>query len=344
MFYKVEQKKSELEILRKESYTRGFDTGLKPLDENLSIKKGYPLFIAGAPHSGKSELIMEILLSLSINLGWKHFIYAGEGGEIEEVIADLCFKLIGKPYRKSDYKHMSESERSYAENFINDHFVFLSDEEDFTIKKFYKIVEQAEIELKIKFDTTLFDPFNDSIDESAKYGGTHHWLNHSLKYVRKISKKNKRVDILVNHIADVPTIIDKETNRAYKRPALPDEWNGGRTWLRRGFLMLLVYRPPTWLKDEKGQPYGENVSLVFVQKAKPKGVAKYGSVSKIYWDFKKNRYYWYDDVGNIVYAFNIEERQATINLTDKLKNNKNYGNENNNNEGFDINFEDHLPF
>jgi hypothetical protein len=210
---------------------------------------------------------------------------------------------------------MSDSEKIQAEMFIDEHFVFLSDEEDMTLKQFYDVVNKAENELGIQFDTTLFDPFNDAIDESQNHGGSHHWLNYELKQVRKISRKNKRIDILINHIADVQTTIDKETGQAYKRPALPDEWNGGRTWLRRGFLMLLIYRPPAWLRDANGEPYGENVSLIFVQKAKPKGVAKYGSISKLFWDWKSNRYYWKDGYGNHVYAFGVTEKQSEIKLT-----------------------------
>lgn len=321
MIYRVTDKINELSNLRENSNTRGERTGFKPLDDNLSLKKGYPLFVAGAPHSGKTELILEILLNTSVIHGWKHFVYLGENGDIEEQIADLCSKLIMKPFVKSMPNAMSESERLMAEMFINDHFVFLSDEKDIKLKDFYKYASEAEKRYNIRFDTTLFDPFNDALDESIKYGGTHHWLNHELKHVRRISKENKRIDILINHIADIQPTIDRETGKAYLRPALPNEWNGGRTWWRRGFLMLLIYRPPAWLKDDNGIPYGENVSLVIVQKAKPKGIATYGSTSKLFWDWKKNRYYWIDGRGDIQFAFKFEEKQVTLAIN---QNNEDY--------------------
>lgn len=314
-YYRVRQKTSQLTELRQKAVTRGENTGFEPLDKILSLKKGYPLFVAGAPHSGKTELIIEILLNTSVLYGWKHFVYLGENGEIEEVIADLCFKYIGKPYKMTDFNPMTESERVYAEMFIDNHFVFLSDEKDLTLSQFFELVEEAEKNLNIKFDTTLFDPFNDLVDESKEYGGTHHWLNIELKKIRKISKKAERLDILINHIADVETQIDKETKQPYIRAALPNEWNGGRTWWRRGYLMLLIYRPPAWLKDLNGEPYGENVSLVIVQKAKPKGVAKYGATGKLFWDWKINRYYWLDGYSNRKYAFEVAEKQEEIKLT-----------------------------
>lgn len=303
-FFKAHQKTSELQDLRNNGWVRGLDTGFEPLDAICSLKKGYPIFIAGAPHHGKTEFTIEMLLNTSVLHGWNHFLYLGENGEVEEVIAELCYKYICKPFKSKSEYSMSETERIQAEMFIDKHFVFCDDSKDMTLSEFYKEAERAEKQYGIKFDTTLFDPFNDAIDESVASGGTHHWLNRELKLIRKISKKNNRIDILINHIADVPTSYDSETKKAYIRPALPNEWNGGRTWWRRGFLMFLVYVPPAWLKDENGEPYGENVSLICIQKAKPKGVAIYNRQAKLKWDWKMNRYFW-DTNGYRQFAFMI---------------------------------------
>lgn len=297
-YFKANQKISDLSKLRLDGWVKGNDTGFEPLDVIFSLKKGYPLFIAGAPHHGKTEFTLELLLYSSILHGWKHFIYLGENGEVEEVIADLCYKYIGKPFKMKSEFSMSESERLQAEMFIDEHFVFLDDSRDYSIKEFHKLALQAEVEYGITFSTTLFDPFNDVVDGTKEFGNrTDLWLTNDLKEVRRTSKKYNRIDILVNHIADIQTITDKGTGNRYMPPALPNEWSGGRTWWRRAFGMLLIYRPPKWLRDENGNEYGENVTLVFVQKAKPKGIGKLG-VAKIMWDWKKNRYFWEDSFGN----------------------------------------------
>ena len=311
-YHKSEHKTSELNKLRTSGWVKGESTGFINIDESFTLLKGYPIFFAGAPHSGKTEVVMEILLNTSVLHGWKHFVYLGENGDVEEIIADLCHKYICKPFKEQSGYAMSETERAQAEMFIGEHFVFLDDEKDMTLTEYYEEVEMAEKEYGIKFDTTLFDPFNDAVDESGAMGGTHHFLNRELKMVRKVSKANKRIDILINHIADVATIVDKDTGNAYLRPALPNEWNGGRTWWRRGFLMLLVYRPPAWLKDENGMEYGENVSLLMVQKAKPKGIATYGSTTRLFWDWKYNRYYWKDTHGTRQFAFEINKPKETL--------------------------------
>ena len=177
------------------------------------------------------------------------------------------------------------------------------------ITGFYDCVLEAEKELGIKFDGTLFDPFNDIEEELIKFNGREDkFLAYALKEVRKSSKSNKRIDFIITHIADVRAVTDKEGNR-YMPAALPNEWSGGRTWWRRAFLMILVYRPPTFLKDENGKNYEENETLIICQKAKPKGIAKLGKKS-IFWDWKKNRYYNYVN-GQILYSCEKYEKQYT---------------------------------
>lgn len=275
--------------LRIENVERGVPCGIVSLNEYFSLKKGYPLFIAGAPYSGKTEFTLEILMNTSILYGWKHFIYLGEGGDAEKVFAELISKYVNKPFTRGEYS-MSDIDAAKAQLFVSKHFILANHDLDFTIKEFYDMVNTCEKELNIKFDTTTFDPFNDIKEEVEYFGGREDkYLANALKQVRVDAKKNDRLNILVNHIADVRAVTDKSGNR-YMPVALPNEWAGGRTWWRRAFTMLLIYRPPTFLQDENGQPFKENETQVYIQKSKPKGVGKIG-MARIFYDWKKNRYY-----------------------------------------------------
>lgn len=260
--------------------------GLKSLDEIVGFKKGFPVFIGGAPHAGKTEIGLEFLVRLSISKGYKWFCYLGEGGSIENVFLEIMHKYLEKPY-----SFATDKEKFSAEAFVNQCFVIANDDLDFMIEGFYGAALEAEEELGIKFDGTFFDPFNDVEEDLVSFGGREDkFLAYALKQVRISSKQNKRIDFIVNHIADVKAIQDKDTGNFYMRPAMPNEWAGGRTWWRRAFLMLLVYRPPVFLKDEFGKPFAENETHIYCQKAKPKGIAKLGRRS-VFWDWKKNRYY-----------------------------------------------------
>jgi hypothetical protein len=270
-------------------------TGIASLDDIIGLKKGYPVFIGGAPHAGKTEVGLEVLINLSIEKGYKWFCYLGEGGTTENIFLELLHKFLGKPYLYAEGK-----EKVNAEYFIETHFVIANEDLDFMITGFYDAVLEAEKELDIKFDGTFFDPFNDIEEELQKFNGREDkFLAYALKEVRKSSKKHNRVDFVVTHVADIRAVTDKEGNR-YMPAALPNEWSGGRTWWRRAFMMILVYRPPSFLKDENGRNYEENETLIYCQKAKPKGIGKLGKRS-IFWDWKKNRYYSYLN-GQMLYS------------------------------------------
>ena len=301
-YFKLEHKISDLKNFSERGLVDLCKTGLSSLDEVFKLKKGYPLFVAGNPGSGKTEFIFEILINTSIMYGWKHFIYCGEGGNIEHIYNELLFKYLEKPYKYAD-----EKEKLKAEYFISEHFIIANHDLDFTITEFYSLVLKCELELNIKFDTTTFDPFNDIKDELDKFGGREDkYLAFALKEARISSKNNNRIDILINHVADVFPKTDKDTDKSYLPPALPTQWAGGRTWWRRAFTMILIYRPPTFQKDINGVPYAENETHVIVQKSKPKGVGKVGKAS-IFFDWKKNRFYCYKEAQMLYSCQNLED-------------------------------------
>lgn len=307
-YFKLTDVSVELFELRDKGVEKGESCGLVALDEYFTLKKGFPLFIAGAPFSGKTEFALEILLNASILYGWKHFIYVGEGGDVQNIFGELIHKHAQQPYIKTSPYAIDDTQFLHSQMFILKHFVVANHDREFTVGEFYASVAEAEQEYGWKFDTTLFDPFNDIKEEVEGFGGREDkYLASALKTVRVDAKKNNRINILVNHIADVRAVQDQSTGRRYMPPALPNEWAGGRTWWRRAFTMLLVYRPPTFLNDENGAPYLDNETHIHVQKSKPKGI---GRVTKtpvsIFFDWKKNRYYC-NDSGQELYSCQTRE-------------------------------------
>jgi hypothetical protein len=318
-YFKLENKINDLKSFAEYGLKDVKECGLNSLNEIFKLKKGYPIFIGGAPFSGKTEFAFEIMMNTSMLYGWKHFIYCGEGGNVEHIYHELLHKYIGKPY-----KYCEEKDKLTAEYFISEHFVIANHDIDFTVKDFYDTVSEAENEFNVKFDTTLFDPFNDIKEDLMTFGNREDkFLADALKQVRISSKNNNRIDIIINHIADVRTVTDDKGNR-YMPPALPNEWAGGRTWWRRAFTMILVYRPPVFLKDANGVPYAENESHIIVQKSKPKGIGKIGKAS-IFWDWKKNRYYSFNG-SQILYSCETIEQfkplKPNVNFSEPITNNE----------------------
>lgn len=301
-FFKLSDKQSEVRNLSSIGNKDVIRCGISALDEIIGFKKGYPVFIGGAPHSGKTEIGLEWLVNLSILKQFKWFCYFGEGGSIESMFLEIMHKYLGKPYA-----YATESEKAQAEYFANEYFVIANDDLDYMIGGFYTAVSEAEKEYSIKFDGTFFDPFNDIEEELLKFSNREDkFLAYALKEVRKSSKFNKRIDFIVNHIASIKAMIDAETKNRYYPPAMQDEWAGGRTWWRRAFLMVLIYRPPAFLQDQNGRNYEKNETHVICQKAKPKGIASLGQAS-VYWDWKKNRYFSVMPNGQILYSCETPE-------------------------------------
>lgn len=296
-YFKLENKLTEIKDYAENGLKGLLSSGIASLDTLVKLKKGYPIFIGGAPFAGKSEVTFEVAVNMARLYGWNIFMYCGEGGNIEHIFYELIFKYLRKPY-----KYCTEAEKIQAEYFISTHFVICDHDSDYTIDSFYELVQKAEDEFAIKFDMTVFDPFNDLDEEDEKYNGQiAKFTSSALKKSRISSKKNNRIDVLVTHVADIPAEKDKDSGKYFQRPAFADEWANGRAWWRRAFLMILVYRPPTFLKDDNGRPYEENETILWVQKAKPKGTGKLGKVS-IFWDWQQNIYYSYDDVGQKLYS------------------------------------------
>jgi len=296
---RLEDIAGQMNDLRTKAQDRGGYPGFPNLYEVMSLKPGYPIFIAGEPYSGKTEFLMELLVTSSELYGWKHFLYLGETGEERDIFGELCFKYQKKPYKtmidtnRPNRYAMSEAERTAAEMWVNEHFYLMPPDSDFTLEKFYENVKNVESQYGVIFNTVSVDPVNDieDLEYDIKY------LNRSLKMVTRQSKANNRIDFLVNHIGTTHKVYDKDTGKRYKMPAMPDEWAGGKMWHRRAFQMLLIYRPPTFILDDNGMPYKENQTIVIVQKSKPKGVGKNGLVN-LFWDWKKSRYYM-DGMGDI---------------------------------------------
>lgn len=303
---------SQLGEIRTSAIQRGVSLGFQCFDNEayartptLSIKKGYPVYVAALPHSGKSEFVFELLINLSQLHGWRHCIYSGEEGDAAEVYVQIIEKVVGKQFRNYHAKGMvsayamTEAERVSAELWVNDHFFVIDDTTDYTPEAFCAEVDSWERELGFQFDTMTFDPFNDFARDLRPYGNRIElWLSDVLKMWRRECKAKNRAGFLVNHIASVQLEKDPDTKKRYPPLPAPTEWAMGQEWFRRGFLMMTLWRPPDFMLDEHGRNYAKNELVIAIQKAKPKGIATLTRVS-LFWDWQRKRYQ--EREGNMYY-------------------------------------------
>lgn len=301
---------------RQKGYTVGWDWDVLP----YTVILGSTTYMAAAPATGKTELILEIMINLSCLHGLNHVIYTPETGSPTDIFAELCHKYIGKPYEKSQYQ-MTESERTQAEYFIGEHFVIVDpQDEDLTAMQFYKLIDDIENETGKRIHCTLLDPWNE-LKEDFKpedLGREDKYLSRTLGAVRKNARQTFRHHFILTHVRDQGLIT--QGGISYYPPPQARDFAGGQTWFRKGNTMLVPWRPPFGLSDGSNRAYGEFETLLKIAKTKPKGTSKNGSYV-LNLDTQRYQYYVIDDYGKRVYAdrgkhnfsHEVKPKQLTVN-------------------------------
>jgi twinkle protein len=303
---------NEFKELYDKGRERGVDVGWRCAKEYMSIKLGTTTYVYALPYSGKTQWWNEILVNLSKFYGWKHAILSPETGTPSDIYAELTSIYVGKEF-SGDFK-MTEQERVQARKFIEKHFIVIDpSDKGLNIDEVFDQVDGAEREYGVKIHTITIDPWNElDMDLSVHGGREDKYLERVLTRLRQNAHSHNRHNCIITHVRDMEKM--KDGDQRYYPVSSPNDVAGGRLWWRKGMQMISVYRPLDIknqpLKDENGEPYLENETHIYVQKSKPKGVGKVG-MFKLYYDFKKNKYYEMDSIGMKLYADNFWEKNSS---------------------------------
>lgn len=295
MIKRVEEISGDITQLYHKGIERGEYLGFLSLKDIMSFRLGYPVYGCGAPFSGKTEFMFEILINLSKLKGWKHAIFTPETGTAQEVASELIKKVVQKDFFNTYGNQMSEAERMEAEMWVNEHFWIIDEDESPEFYSLFTMVEDYERLNGIKFQTLLIDPFNECKHE--KHGKRDdEYLDEALTFVRINGQKNKRCNIILTHARDQQAEFfdyDGIKTKYYPAPTAR-EWANGQVWFRKGFLMFAVWRPPLGMVVG-GEQVQSNETHIILQKQKPKGIAIASpdrpDRARLYFDWKKHRYY-----------------------------------------------------
>jgi len=273
----------------------GAYAGWEELGQIYTAKKGFPLVVYGAPHSGKSVFVLNLLVNLSRQHGWKHLVLSSEQGSVDDLTLEISEIYLRQPVRKFDEKGNArqgvadDASFYHAQEWVAEHFRFIDPTaercQSFTLADFHSWAREVE-ESGFRLDTTCLDPFNDVQPELPRFGGRQDlWLTQVLKEARDEAAKYNRLDILVKHIAQQQQTMISERGQRFSPPALMSEIAGGQSTGRRAFTVLLVYRPPSndllkFGKHVVQTRHGE--SWIICQKAKPRGAAQLGQAILYY--------------------------------------------------------------
>lgn len=301
---------------RQTNRRRGLDLSWSNANEFISLKKGYPLMVAGVGGVGKTEFLLDLMINSSIMHKWRWLILSPEMGDRDEVFEQLIEKLskgdvLEKSSEDKDRMPMSDETFDKLVEWCNKYYRVLDpisnwndrfDNLQLNIRNFFEHVQVEEQRLGGSFDGILIDPFNElDIDWSNIMNSVKDELDVLLAW----TKKRNYFTVLTNHVKDKQDLRGSYGNEVYMwtPPAKKEEWAYGQQFGRKGYQMVMMYqwhpnkqREMAEMEDKEMAHSVDNfynVREFYVQKSKPKGVGKTGKF-RLFFDRKSNRYYNYD--------------------------------------------------
>jgi hypothetical protein len=258
----------QLMELHKNGYPEGYDIGFQKFP--LTFVKGGCTDITGYPFYGKSIVLKEIIVSLTIKHNWKHLIYMPDEGNSVDILSNLLEKYLGKSFNKDDYNYMTEKDISQNYLSVLQNFCFVDETRNFSPQELWELGK------KEKCDSVVIDSWNylNHSDDPIKPN----YLRSVLSFRNKFMQANKMHAFTIIHPKnpDPRSVIEGKVNK----PTVYDIM-GGSEWNNNGRNILVIHKE----SKDYNQPY-----QVYCDKVKPK---QYGSIDNcnLFLQWEKQKMY-----------------------------------------------------
>lgn len=212
--------------------SHGFPKGWQPrgtLGTKVSFHPGYTTIITGIPGHGKSELLDQMLLQISIDYNLKGGFFTPENWPTELHILKHIEKLMGKSAFKCN-----ELELRKAKEFLNDHFYWIYPEEGYSLETVLSKIRQAVLKYGIQW--YVLDPWN-KLEHKRNGMSETDYISSSLDLISTFNKKNGTHCFIVAH----PTKMKMNDSGKYEIPGLYDI-NGSAAWYNKADIGLSMYK------------------------------------------------------------------------------------------------------
>jgi len=243
----------------------GFPKGWKPrgkIGDLVSFYPGYTTVMVGIPGHGKSEVMDQILIQLSMDYNLRGGFFTPENWPSELHLLKLIEKLVGKSGFKA-----SAMELNKAKEFLEHRIFWIYPPEGYGLEQVLNKIRQAV--LKYGINWFVIDPWNklEHQDDSTGY------VSRCLDLISNFNKKNGTHAFIVAHPTKMR--MNQDTGK-YEIPGLYDI-SGSANFYNKSDVGLCMY------KEEKGK------NILLVQKVKFKFWGELGSVD-LSWNSDNGRY------------------------------------------------------
>lgn len=207
---------------------------LKEFDDLVSFCPGHLMVLTGIPNHGKSPFALQVMVSLSINHGYKWGLYTPEHKPLTLFIVMMCECIFGRRIRKGAM--FSKKEREIAKAFINEHFFFIEPEDDDVTLD--NILKKARL-LVIKYGIRgfLLDPWNKVEHNIEKGDNETTYISKQLDKIIRFDQRHGVFSIIIAH----PVKIRKDKSGAFEVPNLYDI-SGSSNWFNKPDIGVTFYR------------------------------------------------------------------------------------------------------
>lgn len=254
---------------------RGKYLGFPAIDEHYSMMLGTCTDWTGFPRSGKTQVLMELLLNTSMYYGWRHLVYFPDVGNNVEIIADLLHKKTGKTFNPKFDNVITDAEIQRELDWLCHHFLVLTKAD---VKAKLTPVEFWDYAVKVKeeqgLETASIDSWKDLHHDTTGFARDDKYLEYVLSYRNHIAEEHN----LHLHTIIHPKLTEKENGK--RKAPTPYDLKGGSEWFNNGKCMVTVHRDD--VTDIKAQ--------IIFHKIKPRACGSVGQVDLCF-DVKKLVYY-----------------------------------------------------
>ncbi len=204
-------------------------TGYPSLDPYIRFAKRYLAIITGYPSSGKSEWLDGALVNLSLSHQWKILYFSPENFPIQEHVAKLAEKLVGKPVRQ----FTAQNEKT-ALDFLNMHFAWI-DLEYPTIDEIFAWAQQRKETLGL--DCLVIDPWNGIRHERSGLREDEYLMEVLTRLLNFARRENVFLAIVAH-----PKNPSKDKDGKFPDCTLYDI-SGGAMWRNKADYGIVIHRP-----------------------------------------------------------------------------------------------------
>lgn len=213
---------------------KALDTMIPGLTPHMRMRRGDLIVVTGPPGHGKSTFVTNLVCNMAWHWNAKVALCSLESA----VMPDL--RRVLRSYRAECFeKDMSEMQRQIADDWINQHFVFLQGDEGEDMTGDWMLERFAAAKARYGAGICVVDPWNEvSVANKPADWTVEMWISQSLRIMKSFARTHDITLIVVAH----PRKLGRDKFGKIPKPTLWDIADSA-AWANRCDLGVVIYRP-----------------------------------------------------------------------------------------------------